>query len=275
MLRRTLPRTLTGLAALAVAIAACSSSAGPETAPTVPPATGTQTTPAQTALVETSNPGATPPAAGTTEGPGPTLAPPTIGPTAVPGPTPSPVPATQPPAVTPEPSGVAPTFAIPSFSFTPDTNLEALFPKTIDGNPVKVTSLHATDIAPLVEATAAQKKTFQAFLAAVGASINDVTIAEASVKLSGQTRHITAVRVQGADPNALIQASLVYEVAIKSDPADWTTGSTTVGNKTVFTLTDTADPGSDVQYGYPYGEVIFGISQTDPQIAGKLLGALP
>ena len=275
MFRRTLSRTLTTLAALAVAIAACSSSTGTATPPTVPPATGAQTAPAQTTLVATANPGTTPTEVpGITQAP-PTQAPPTTGATAVPGPTPSPVPATQPPTATPEPSSATPTFAVPSFSFTPDTNLEALFPKTIDGKPVKVTSLHATDIAPLVEATPAQKKAFQTFLAAVGATIDDVTIAEGSVKLSGLTRGITAVRIRGADPNALIQASLVYEVAIKSVPADWATGSATVGGKTVFTLTDTADPTVAVQYGYPYGEVIFGVSQTDPQMAGKLLGALP
>lgn len=56
---------------------------------------------------------------------------------------------------------------------------------------------------------------------------------------------------------------------------DWTTGSTSIGGKTVATLTDAQDATAAVEYGYPYGEVIFDIASTDPQIAGKLIGALP
>lgn len=145
----------------------------------------------------------------------------------------------------------------------------------IDGNPVKVLSFHATDVVPLVESTPAQKQRFEAFLSAVGATIDKITVAVGSVKLSGATRHITAVRVQGADSNALIQAYLVYGIANKEVPGNWATGSTSIGGKTVATLTDTQDATAAVEYGYPYGEVIFDVASTDPQIAAKLLGALP
>ncbi len=281
MSRVTVRRTAISFVILALSATACTSSAAPETAPTVPPTTavlatsGPLATPATT-LPSVSSP-VLPPSGSATLAPV-TPAPVTPAPVTPVPVTPAPPSASPaPPTVPPTPTGPtpAPTVVVPTFSFTPDTNLESLFPKQIDGNKVKVRSFHATDVRGILATTPAQKKAFQDMLDSVGATIDDVTVAVGAVNLGGSGYHITAVRVMGADPNKLAQAFVTFGLALKDNPGDWVATYATVGGKVVGTLTDSKDSTASVDYGYPYGEVIFTTSTADPQIAAKLIGALP
>ena len=276
MSRVTVCRTAIAFVILALAGTACSSSAGPEAAPTVPPATAVPATPGPVATAAVTSPSVSTlvlPSSPTATPAPVTPVPVTPVPVTPAPPSASPVPATVPP--TPTGPTPAPTVVVPTFSFTPDTNLESLFPKQIDGNKVKVRSFHATDVLGIFATTPAQKKAFQDLLNSLGATISDVTVAIGTVNLGGSAHHITAVRVIGADPNQFAQAFVTFGIAVKDNPGDWVAAFATVGGKAVGTLTDSTDSSASVDYGYPYGEVIFTTATADPQIAAKLIGALP
>jgi len=164
---------------------------------------------------------------------------------------------------------------IPSFSFTPDVALEFLFPKKIDGADVHVTSFHLKDIVSAFESDPKQKKIFQDFLAALGKTIDDVSVAIGSVMLNGHYEAIIAARVAGADPNLLLQGVVTVGQAQKDVPAHWSSGSATVGGKSVATLTDTTDPKAKVDYSYSLGDVVFIVTTADPKIVATLLSSLP
>jgi hypothetical protein len=193
------------------------------------------------------------------------------------------VPATAPPE-TPATESAAPTLPLPtlpsvgpfpSFSFTPDLDLESLFPKQINGSPVHVSSLHLKEIQSSFESDPKSKKIFQDFLAAVGKSIDDVSVAVGSVVLKGQSELLVAVRVIGADSALLLQGVVGVGKAQKDVPADWSTASATVGGKRVISLTDTKDAHEDVDYYYAIGDVVFIVTTGDPKNAATLLGSLP
>lgn len=173
------------------------------------------------------------------------------------------------------PSFEIPSFTIPSFSFTPDTQLESLFPKTIAGKPVKVQSLHVRDIQTTFESNPKSKKIFQEFLAALGKTIDDVSIAFGSVELTSGLESIVAARVAGADPGTLLQGGITVTIAQKTHPENWASATATVGGKNVATLTDTTDPHASVEYLYPYGEVVFIVDTDKTDVAATLVSALP
>jgi hypothetical protein len=189
----------------------------------------------------------------------------------------TPPPATTPPTNPPEtPLPTLPTIGpIASFSFTPDVDLEALFPRKIDGADVRTFSLHLKDIRATFESDAKTKKAFEDVLAALGKTIDDVSMASAAYGLKSGFEQIIAVRVAGADPNLLFQGALTVGQAGKDVPGDWKSASATVGGKNVATLTDTTDSKADVAYYYSFGDVVFIVTTADPKIAATLLSPLP
>jgi hypothetical protein len=200
-------------------------------------------------------------------------APETIAATLSPPPAETPAPGTIPPET---PVATLPTIGpIPSLSFTPDLALESLFPRKIDGADVRTFSLHLKDIKSTFESDPQEKKVFEDFLAALGKTIDDVSVAGGIYGLKSGVEQITAARVAGADPNLLLQGALVVGKAQQKVPADWSAGSATVGGKSVATLTDTADAKAKVDYYYSYGDVVFIVTTADPKIAATLLSALP
>jgi hypothetical protein len=186
-------------------------------------------------------------------------------------------PATIPPTSPPETAlPTLPTIGpIPSFSFTPDVDLEALFPRKIAGADVRTFSLHLKDIKATFESDPKTKQVFEDFLAALGKTIDDVSMASGAYGLKSGFEQIIAVRVAGADPNILFQGALSVAQAGKDVPGDWKQASGTVGGKSVATLTDTTDPQADVDYYYSYGDVVFFVTTGDPKIAATLLSPLP
>jgi hypothetical protein len=228
--------------------------------------------------------GGTSPPSSPTAGAGATLALPTAA-----GPSPSIAApetpgATVPVAETPPPATVAPETAlptlptigpIPSFSFTPDVDLESLFPRKIAGADVRTFSLHLKDIKATFESEPKTKKVFEDTLAALGKTIDDVSMASGAYGLKSGFEQIIAVRVAGADPNLLFQGALAVAQAGKDVPGDWKQASATVGGKSVATLTDTTDPQAEVDYYYSFGDVVFFVTTGDAKIAATLLSPLP
>ena len=224
MSRRPMNLFVTAMAT-AVLIAACGGSATPTPAPTLAPATVAPATaaPVTTAAPETLAPATTAPSAAAETVPPATGALPTLPVESLP----------------PIPSFSIPP--IPSFSFTPDTTLEAMFPKTIQGQPVKVQSLHASDIELSLGSNPEQKALTEAFLASLGKTINDVSIAIGQVTLESGPETITATRVAGADANALLQGAIQLTVQEQTNSADYATATANVGGKNVTTITNTKD----------------------------------
>ncbi len=257
MSRRPMTLFVSALAT-AMLIAACGGSATPTPVPTLSPTVAAATpAPVITAAPETPAPATTAPSA-----PAETIPPATGG-----------LPTLPVESLPPIPSYSLPP--IPSFSFTPDTALEAMFPKTIQGQPVKVQSLHASDIADSLGQNPEQKALTEAFLASLGKTINDVTIAIGQVSLESGPETITATRVAGADASALLQGAIQLTVQEQTNSSDYATATVNVGGKNVTTMTNTKDSTANVEYFYSYGDTVFEVSTSDPAIAATLLGSLP
>lgn len=266
MSRRRVP-VLVSVIAGVVLIGACGGSVATPTPSAATPTAALQTVAPVTAAPVTAAP--------VTESPA--TAPPETAPLETPQATQAPetqAPETQAPETT-APQTAIPSFAVPSFSFTPDLALEALFPKTIDGNKVKVISLHVKDIQAFFESDPKTKAAFQTFLAALGKTLDDVSEAVGQLTLAGTPRTIVAIRVAGADPTALVTALIQLGIAQQTVPADYAEGTATVGGKNVVTITNTKDSTVPINYVYSYQDVVFLVNETNAATAATLLGALP
>ena len=176
-------------------------------------------------------------------------------PIATAAPTPGTVPSAA-PTVAAAPTPTAPATPLPSFSFTPDPALAAEFPKQIQENPVDVVTYHAADIMASIAGNERSEQAFNAFLAATGRSAADVTLGVGTANIGADFAGFTAIRVQGEDPAALLNAAADYAVASQIDPANWVRASDTIGGKAVVTLTDSTVETAPI-YLYGHGDTVF------------------
>lgn len=222
-----------------------------------------------------------------TASPGPTgqptatpVATPTAEPTSPPTPasTPSPAPTpTQAQGGTGSECAGLPTFdpnnptATPSF--LPDTQLEAIFPPTIDGQPV--TDVHSGAWIATICYMGGQASVDR-LLAGSPAQfgLGRMTIGTAEATIDGESVTITALRFPGQDVNAIVQNIGQLSGAISGEPEQGTLTTATIGGKNVYVWTTTD---GDVTYLYVRGDVLIGTSDddlTDSQL-NKLFAALP
>ena len=180
--------------------------------------------------------------------------------------------ATPAPAVgaTPTP-GVA--GAVPSGH--PDNDLAALFPKTVAGAPLTVTTRTGQDFAASSgqgdETAQAQEKQLTDFVASQGKSISDFSIGFGGGRTpEGETYIVEAFRLKGGDANAVETALLPLLAAGGPAPQ---TSQVQVGGRTMSKVLGLAAVGGQDAYLYPKNDVVWLVSATDPiltEIANQL-----
>jgi hypothetical protein len=156
--------------------------------------------------------------------------------------------------------------SLPSFTTNADPELAAKFPKTIDGQPVTVSTFRFAEfMATLPSASVDQ---FKAFATQAGIDVNAITFGLAQASVGGSTVSIQAIRSPGGDANRFIQAIVAVAQAGGSPIA---LSPATVGGKNV----QVANPGDSAEYYYPAGDTAFLVTNVDATTAATILTALP
>jgi hypothetical protein len=148
-----------------------------------------------------------------------------------------------------------------------DAGLEALLPGQLGGVPLAKYSLTATEfVRPEVRAR------FDQFLAVLGASEGDVSLAVAidpSTQLDGS---ISALRIRDAETGALLQAYLDAEAA---QPSPSSTTPVTIGGRAATKATSTTTAGTTTRFIYAAGDVLFIVATSDDELAAQFFEELP
>ena len=182
-------------------------------------------------------------------------------------------------------SGALPSFALPSIavpsiplgsfvlpSFTPDTELEALFPTTIDGQPVEgVDSASFLAVLQAFADDAEDQARIAAFISgmqSIGVDPTRVAFASGEATVNDQSVQIQALRTPGGSAAAAI------DILVQLDAPDEapTLTTATLGGKNV-TVATTSD--GDVDYYYVSGEIAWFLSSVETEEAEIILAALP
>ena len=184
------------------------------------------------------------------------------------------------PAATPGPSIAVPSipsgsFVIPSFvipSFAADTELEALFPATIDGEPVEgVSSASFLAVLQAFADSAEDQAQIAAFISgmqSIGVDPGRVAFASGQATVNDQSVQIQALRTPGGSAAAAID--ILVQIDAPEEPPTLTTA--TLGGKNV-TVATTSD--GDVDYYYVNGEIAWFLSSVETEEAEIILAALP
>ena len=163
------------------------------------------------------------------------------------------------------PSNGMPSLGIPSIgapsigasSFAPDADLEALFPDTVNGQSLQITSAKGEDV---VQAFGGDEpEEFRNFVSGLGATMEQVSAAisfnifpaASSNDFTGFT--LVAVRVQGV-PGPTTLAGITE--LTKQDVANAQVGTATIGGKQVTAITNPENADENV-YLYAIGDVVF------------------
>jgi hypothetical protein len=165
---------------------------------------------------------------------------------------------------------------LPSFQFTPDPTLAAEFPVTIQGAAVAVVTYHAKDVLATLAGDERSAAAFNAFLAAVGHPMDDVTLGTGATNVGESFAGIGALRVAGVDQATLLRAASDFALASQSNPADWTSTPATLGGKSVNVLTNTAAENPQTYppiYLYGHGDTVF--TMVSNAVAAAVFAALP
>lgn len=170
------------------------------------------------------------------------------------------------------PSG---SFAIPSFNTNADPALAAVFPTQVDGQPVtNVQTFRFMDFLTLLGSSdPAQATAFTQAMASIGVDPNTLTEGTGTASVSGSDVQFEAIHTPGVDANRFIQIMPQLTVLFSPEDQPPTLGQTTIGGKTVTTLTDASS--GDVQYMYAHGDVAWSFSSTDQAEVAAVLAALP
>lgn len=155
-------------------------------------------------------------------------------------------------------------------TYTPDTELEALFPSDIGGRALDIDSYKGTEAFAdtdvpqgVLDALAAQGKTLDDVSIATGYSFDANTM---------ELLMITAIQVQGADISAMADA-LVQAFNEDEPPAEQTPAQ--VSGKDVTVLRPTAESTDDeLQYVYPKGDVLWVVAAQEPALS-EVFSKLP
>jgi hypothetical protein len=161
------------------------------------------------------------------------------------------------PGVTLPPIGVPsiPPIGVPSVQ--PDTDLESLFPDTIAGQPLQVTSARGAGV---VQAFGGEDPAeLQNFVSGLGASMDQVSAAFSFAFFPGATAGditgltLVALQVQGVPASSTL-AGLIE--LTRQDIENAQVGPATVGGKQVTAITNPEDADENV-YLYAAGDVVF------------------
>jgi hypothetical protein len=168
-----------------------------------------------------------------------------------------------------------PTFSLatPQPSFAQDTELNAKFPTTIDGQPVtRVQSgYYLTFLCYLGNTDQVNR-----FAGSIpGSNLAALSFGSGRATVGGEEITISAFRLPGGDANQIIQHFNEFAVAIGADPSS-ISGSTqtqaTIGGKAAYVFTD---QDGDVSYAYPSGDTVWSVSGTTEEQAATVFAALP
>ncbi len=147
----------------------------------------------------------------------------------------------------------------PRVTFTPDKDLEALFPTQVTGLPVTIQSMSGSD---LTTDGAVPPALLQA-LTALGKTISDLSIAYGYyTDANGTGGLISAFQVNGVQMSDLMDV-LVPLVLDGQTPASQTQKQ--IGGKDVTVIKAAADtPDSELQYLYPKDDVLWVVQAPEP-----------
>ncbi len=168
-------------------------------------------------------------------------------------------------------TGSATTGPGPSSAFTnshSNPDLESQLPSTVSGSTLTKFSLGLADLI----ANGGDRTTVDAFLASIGKSENDASVASAydpSGKLAGG---ISAFRVVGADAGSLLAGIVALETSSLGSAATKTQSS--VGGKSV-TVLSIGTGANDTRWVYGHGDIVFVIQARDEATAASYLTVLP
>jgi hypothetical protein len=155
-------------------------------------------------------------------------------------------------------------------TFTPDNDLEALFPSEIGGRPLDIESFQGADAfadtdvpQAILDALAAQGKTLDDVSIATGYSFDSSTM---------ELIMITAIQVAGGDMGSIADA-FVQVFNGDTPPAEQTPAQ--VSGKDVTVIRPTAESTDDqLQYVYPHGDVLWVVAATEPALS-EVFSKLP
>jgi hypothetical protein len=162
------------------------------------------------------------------------------------------------------------SYALPSFS--PDPQIEAVFPAQIDGQPV--TNVQSGSWLESICFYGGQADVDQIKARAGGSLIlSNLSYGSADATVGGQDVTLEAFRIAGADGNAIIQNLSVLVAGITGQtPQPYTTSQTTIGGKPVWVITDSEER---VSYAYVKGDTVVSVTDVSPQDAATIIAALP
>ena len=154
-----------------------------------------------------------------------------------------------------------------------DPGLSSLFPKTVGGKRLEVITLLGRDLAKSGGTSVyALLGAFADALAAIGKTMDDVSVGSAHGTARGKDVSIIAVRVVGADAAAVRPAVLAYFLAGYSDPRET---ALQIAGKAVSAETDGPPrPGAARLYVYTSGDVVWLVTAVEPGLSG-VFGSLP
>jgi hypothetical protein len=157
-----------------------------------------------------------------------------------------------------------------------DSELEALFPPTIGGQPVQVESITGPEILARVDPDEpeglARMEELAGFLGEHGHAMEDLSLAFASAALpDGTFVGLTGVRVRGGDAARLLDGLVPL---ITRDYVDPQREVVTVGGREAVRISDGPyDPEGIYEVLVPIGEVVWAVSAVDPLLS-EILGTL-
>jgi hypothetical protein len=158
--------------------------------------------------------------------------------------------------------------AIPSFDLNGDPELAGRFPDTVGGEPLQVQSFRGDTFM----AGGGTDPSFEAFLDAVGADLEDVSVAFGGVVSGESFLSVGAFRVLGADEGQL-ESEFLDASEAEGDIAGLT--ETSIGGKDVWTATDpTGETASASIFIYVKDDTVYYLTGTEEQ-AAEILAALP
>jgi hypothetical protein len=164
------------------------------------------------------------------------------------------------PTPEPEPTG----FPMPSF--TPDAELEALFPAQLGGEDLEIQSLSGRDLEAL-GSDPEQVARVEETLAGYGRSLDDVSLAFGFAPGA----QLSAIRIRGVDAREILDSFLPLLLTEADDPVQ---EPMEIAGKPVIKVTEGEDEFTATQYIHASGEVIWQITAEEP-VLSEAVGALP
>jgi hypothetical protein len=175
------------------------------------------------------------------------------------------------------PSGVPSIPTVPGVpTVAPDANLEALFPDTIGGNALEITSAQGEDV--ITQFASGDPDGFRTFISTLGVGMDKVSagisfniwpVPSSESDFTGLT--IVALRVQGVPASTTLPAFIEF---VKDDIGDEAEVSQqTVAGKTVTAVVDPEDAENSA-FLYPSGDVVFLVGGT-PNHVEEAFSKLP